>query len=292
MTSRQAVDKVKQVLRRLEVPEQKKVKLGHAGTLDPLANGVLVVAIGPATRLIPFLQRSPKSYRARFRLGVTSETLDLESKLTAIDVDERPSRDDLENAIGKFVGAIQQVPPEFSAAKVGGRRAYKLARRGTEVKLSPRTVHVYAIKLNEFDYPEFELEIECGTGTYIRSLGRDIGRSLNSGAVMTELCRTSIGCFRLEEAVDVSELDAETVHERLVDPSAVLDGLPTYELSEQEVGYVRNGTKLPLEQTLGEEIAAKDSHGRLMAILRLSGDGLYRPFINFVGYHDEQSAIA
>ena len=170
-TSRWAVDQVKRLVR--------PAKVGHAGTLDPLATGVLIVAVGPVTRLMEDVQQAPKQYRAEYLLGQTSDTEDTEGRVTELVDPRRPSRAEIEFAAARFVGEIQQRPPAFSAIKVSGRRAYSLARKGQEVKLEPRAVTIHSLNIPDYVYPRLTLDIQCSSGTYIRSLGRDleIGRA-------------------------------------------------------------------------------------------------------------------
>ena len=185
-----------------------KLRVGHAGTLDPLAEGVLVTCVGEATKLIEVIQLLPKCYTGTFQLGVTSDTLDSEGTIVALPNSPQPSRDILQEAAARFVGHIRQRPPAYSALKIAGKRAYQLARQGEHVELATREIEVYQIDLVEYKYPIFRLRIECGSGTYVRSLGRDIGESLGSGAIMTALTRESIGPFSLPDAVSPDVFDA------------------------------------------------------------------------------------
>ena len=182
MTSRRAVDLVERLAR--------PAKAGHAGTLDPLATGVLVVCVGAATRLIEYVQRMPKRYRATFLLGRQSPTEDIEGEVTELPDAPIPTLDEIAAAAGRFVGRIAQRPPAFSALKVAGRRAYKLARAGQPPQLAPRPVEIFAAEIKSYQYPELVMEVECGSGTYIRSLGRDLAESLGTAAVMSALVRT------------------------------------------------------------------------------------------------------
>jgi tRNA pseudouridine55 synthase len=231
-TSRRVVDVVKRLV--------KPAKAGHAGTLDPLATGVLVVCVGPATKLIEAVQQAPKTYAATFLLGRRSETDDLEGHVVEVDVPNPPSEADVRAVLPEFVGAIDQVPPAFSAVHVDGQRAYKLARRGREVEIEPRTVEVFGIVLRRFEYPEVELEIRCGSGTYVRSIGRDLGERLGCGAVMSDLERTAIGPFLLKDAVSPDELSL--VH--LVSPLACLGDLPRFRCDAALVGTIVHGRPL------------------------------------------------
>jgi len=184
-----------------------KLRIGHAGTLDPLAEGVLIACVGEATKLIEVIQMLPKCYTGTFQLGVTSDTEDAEGSIVSLPNPPQPTREMLKEATARFIGRIRQQPPTFSALKIAGKRAYQLARQGQEVKLATREIEVYRIELFEYEYPIFRLKIECGSGTYVRSLGRDIGKSLGSGAIMTTLTRESIGPFLLSGAVPLDLFD-------------------------------------------------------------------------------------
>jgi tRNA pseudouridine55 synthase len=182
-------------------------RVGHAGTLDPLADGVLLICVGAATRVIEYLMDLPKVYRATVHLGIETDTYDAEGKVVAThDVDV--SEDAVREALGRFVGEIDPQPPAYSAVKVGGRPAYQLARRGEELDLRPRRVMVYRIDLLRFAPPEIEIEVECGRGTYVRSLAHDLGQALGCGAHLALLTRTRVGPFRIEDSADESALAA------------------------------------------------------------------------------------
>src|SRR5438105_1078430 len=182
MTSRDVVNRVQRWFPR-------KTKLGHTGTLDPLATGVLVVCVGNATRLAEYVQRMPKTYSATIVLGARSDTDDADGTVTPAPGIAAPPLRQLRDALGAFVGTIAQVPPQFSAAKVTGRRAYALARRGKDVALTARPVTEHAIDLLRYEYPLLELEVRCGKGTYIRALARDLGERLDCGGYIQALRR-------------------------------------------------------------------------------------------------------
>lgn len=181
-------------------------KSGHAGTLDPAADGVLLLCLGKATKLVETLMDQPKVYRATARLDVTSASLDADEALKPVDVAGVPERDGILAALPTFVGRIEQVPPQISAVKVGGRPAYKLARRGQRVALHARPAVIYWIRLIEYRWPEVSLELACGRGTYVRSLIRDLGASLGCGGCLISLTRRAIGPFRLNEAIGLQDL--------------------------------------------------------------------------------------
>lgn len=276
-TSRDAVNAVQRLT--------KPAKVGHAGTLDPMATGVLVIAIGPATRLISHLQAMPKTYLAGFRLGFESDTEDISGQIKPVAGAGQVSSADLTEVLPTFVGQIQQLPPKFSALKVNGKRAYSLARKGKPVELKPRTVEIYTLRLVEFQYPDFTLEIECGSGTYIRSLGRDIGRKLDSGAIMTSLVRTKVGSCRIEDALPSEDISEEAIKEHLVPPQNVLGGIPIVQISdEQSRRFLHGHSWQPGSPIAQPEVAAVDSAGRLMGILKRRNDECFTPKINFSGY--------
>ncbi len=201
MTSRQVVDGVERWF-----PGH---KVGHAGTLDPLATGVLVLAVGSATRLIEYVQRMSKTYSSIFRLGVVSDTDDADGRIQEFKDAPIPETAAVAQALRQFLGEIQQVPPAFSAIHHEGQRAYQTARRGGPVELKPRSVVIYDICIHRYEYPRLHLEIHCGKGTYIRSLARDLGRFLGCGAIVEQLQRRRVGPFRLEDALPPTASEAE-----------------------------------------------------------------------------------
>ena len=185
----------------------KRVKIGHAGTLDPLATGVLILCTGKKTKEIERLQLHDKEYTATLQLGATTPSYDMEHEVDATYPTEHITRELIEQVLTQFVGEIQQVPPEYSACKIGGDRAYELMRKGQEVELKAKTVHVDEIELTDFNPETMQMSIRvlCGKGTYIRSLARDIGRALESGAYLTALCRTRLGGVRIEECITIDD---------------------------------------------------------------------------------------
>ena len=212
MSSARAVSIVKRLLPR-------GTKIGHAGTLDPFATGVLLLLVGRATRLCERLMDQPKQYEATVKLGATTATDDPESPEVIVP-DVRPvERSQIEQVLPQFVGQIQQRPPAFSALKVGGRRAYDLARKGNNVMLEPRPVQVYCIELLEYDWPLARLRVDCGRGTYVRALARDLGQALQVGGYLTQLLRTRVGEFLLRQAVTIDQLSAESVQNYLLPPA-------------------------------------------------------------------------
>ena len=183
----------------------KKLKVGHAGTLDPLATGVLLVCTGKATKRIEELQAHTKEYVATLRLGATTPSFDLEKPVDAEYPTEHITREMVEETLNRFVGTIEQVPPVFSACKVNGSRAYDLARKGEEVELKAKTLVIDELELLRCELPEIVIRVVCSKGTYIRALARDIGAALKSGAHLTALRRTRIGAVRVEDCLKLDD---------------------------------------------------------------------------------------
>ena len=205
-TSFQIVNKVRYHLsRQLKVT---RFKVGHAGTLDPLATGVLLVCTGKATKRIEELQSHTKEYVAEMMLGATTPSFDMEHPVNATFPHEHITEEMVKDVLGKFIGDIAQRPPLFSACKVDGKRAYDLARKGSDMELAPKQVRIDEIELLECDLPRIKVRVVCGKGTYIRSLARDIGEALDSGAYLTSLTRTRVGEFKVEQCIDPEEFPA------------------------------------------------------------------------------------
>ena len=209
ISSAAAVGRVKRLLPR-------GMKIGHAGTLDPFATGVLLLLIGKGTKLCEQLMDQPKQYETTVTLGATTATDDCDSPAVATAGAKEVFWEAIKDLLPRFVGEISQRPPDYSAMKIGGRRAYDLARQGKDVQLSERKVRVDSLELLEYAWPLLRLRIDCGRGTYIRSLARDIGAELGVGGYLTQLRRTRVGDFYIENSVALSELTAEMLAERLV----------------------------------------------------------------------------
>ena len=224
---------------------------GHMGTLDPLASGVLPVAFGNASRLFNYLLDKEKVYRAVFRFGTDTDTLDSTGEIlrSCLPV---PSESEINNVFQKFVGEIEQIPPAYSAKSIGGVRAYRLARQGKEVELAPKKVAVHSVellaRLNETDYG---FRISCGGGTYIRSLARDIAAACGTCAIMTSLIREKSGAFELSASVTLEELTQENWCGFAVAPDAVF-AMPVCNICGSDAAKLRNGLKLATDLADGE----------------------------------------
>jgi tRNA pseudouridine55 synthase len=272
ITSRDAVDRAQRWF-------PHGTRIGHTGTLDPLATGVLVLCVGVATRLTEYVQRMTKTYRTRVRLGARSDTDDADGTVTPLPVERPPDREAVERVLAPFVGELEQVPPAFSAAKVTGRRAYDLARRGHEVALEPRRVQIHRINLLAYEYPWLELEVVCGKGTYIRSLARDLGERLGCGGLVETLRRTSIGPFAVGDALTL-EADAATARARLLPVAAAVADLPRVRLDANGAGRLRQGQQVAADAAPpgAEECAVFDEGGALVAVCRVDpASGLLHP---------------
>jgi tRNA pseudouridine55 synthase len=267
LTSRDAVNRVQRLV--------KPHKVGHAGTLDPLATGVLVVAIGQATRLIEYVQRMSKVYQGTFLLGRTSDTEDIEGQIIELQQPPVPTVAEIQAALPSFTGAIEQRPPAYSALKVAGRRAHELARRGESFELAPRIVQINAIEMVRYQYPELELVVHCGGGTYIRSLGRDIAESLGTGAVMSALRRLAVGPFRECGSLAFDSLTFEEIDRRLLPPVMALGKMLRITLEAHELACLARGQSIASRWCEnGTELAALDASGCLAAILTRAGEHL------------------
>ncbi|MEX1279662.1 MAG: tRNA pseudouridine(55) synthase TruB [Acidimicrobiia bacterium] len=251
-------------------------KVGHAGTLDPMATGLLVVAVGPVTRLIRYVQAGRKAYVADVAFGIATDSLDADGT----EVDRVPMPDltaeDVEAVLDDFVGRIDQVPPMVSALKRGGVRLHELARRGEEVEREPRPVDVHELDLVSFapgEFPTARLRVVCGPGTYVRVLADDLARAVGGRAHLTALRRTAIGSLHVDRAVRLDELAPDTVADHLLAPAAALADLPTVVVDDVTAAGVANGRTLEGSTAKGP-IAVMDESGALLAVYRAEGTRL------------------
>jgi tRNA pseudouridine55 synthase len=266
ITSRDAVDLAARWFPR-------KTKLGHAGTLDPLATGVLVLAVGHATRLIEYIQDMPKTYRTRIALGATSDTDDADGTIRPKSDAKPVIESAIREALRPFIGEIEQVPPAYSAARISGQRAYNLARRGDEVVLAPRRVRIDRIDVVSYSWPQLELDVHCGKGTYIRSIARDLGLALGVGGYVETLRRTRIGPFAVDDAVSL-DATAEEARKRLLPPGAAVSHKPGVRVSKDEARRLRQGQMIAASG--GGEVAVLSESGELIAVGRIEG-AMLRP---------------
>ncbi|MDB5185745.1 MAG: tRNA pseudouridine synthase [Candidatus Saccharibacteria bacterium] len=218
-TSFDVVNKVRRMVQHSEfnTSNKKRFPTGHTGTLDPLATGLLVVLLGTYTKRAMELTKLDKTYEVTMKLGEVSSTADAEGEKTFVS-DREPTKEEVTTALQKFVGEIEQIPPAFSAVKVNGQRAYKLARAGKEVVIEPRKVRINSIVFTDYAYPFITFVADVSSGTYIRSLVEDLGKELATGAYMSDLRRTRVGQYSLEHAVGMEGLSPELIAERVIEP--------------------------------------------------------------------------
>lgn len=272
MTSRDAVNRVQRWF-------PKKTKIGHTGTLDPLATGVLVVCVGAATRLADYVQAMGKSYESRFRLGATSTTDDADGEVTEAPGAVAPTRAQLDAALTRFTGSVEQMPPAFSALKVGGRRAHDLARQGKDVPLAPRAVRIDAVRVRAYEWPWLDVEVDCGKGTYIRSIARDLGAALGCGGLVQTLRRTRVGPFTTEHGMN---LDADPTTVKLQPLTAAVAGMPQARVTADDVTRLRQGQRVALttERAEGEQLTLLNDRGEMVGIALVERNQL-KPHIIF-----------
>jgi len=268
ITSRDVVNRVQRWFPR-------KTKIGHTGTLDPLATGVLVVCIGQATRLADYVQAMGKSYASCFRLGATSTTDDADGQITENRAAIPPTRQQVDDALIHFVGEIEQVPPAVSALKLDGVRAYELVRQGKGPKLDARVVSIRDIRVKNYDWPWVDVEVDCGKGTYIRSIARDLGDMLGCGGLVQTLRRTRVGLFTAEQGITI---DADAASVRLLPLAMAVTTLPRVTLEPDIVKRLQDGqfVRHPLPYPLGnptQPIAVFQPTGEFVGTIRAMPGG-------------------
>ncbi len=248
-------------------------RAGHTGTLDPRASGVLVVLIGPAVRLSEYLSASEKRYQAVIKFGMTTSTYDTEGTITSDGGEFDFEFEDLEEALSQFVGEVEQTPPAYSAIKVNGKRAYDIARSGEEVEMEPRMITVHSLELLEWEPPEAVIDIQCSSGTYIRSLAHDLGQVMRSGATLINLRRTKNGRFTLRDSVSLRKLEEAFTngdwYRYLIPAAEALADWYTIELDNEEVDKVRHGHRVPASEIMetGTLARAITQQGELVALM-------------------------
>jgi len=269
-TSHDVVDTVRKGLGRRRV--------GHTGTLDPFASGLLLICVGRATRLAEYLSGLDKTYEAVACLGVTTDTLDRDGEVVSTRDRWRDlTKDQIEDALGPLRGDILQTPPIYSAKKIGGEAAHRRARRGEEVKLASSLVTIHELELTSLELPLVRLRVVCSTGTYVRALARDLGEALGVGAHLVELRRTQIGGFAVETAIKPAELDDPTaVADAAIEPLDALRHLPTFAADEVEAGLLAHGRSLQgVDESLRGLVAV--SHAGALLAVGESNEGVLKP---------------
>ena len=248
-------------------------KVGHTGTLDPDAEGVLPVCINRGTKVADMLTVSDKRYTATFMLGVTTDTLDISGEI----LEERPvnvTEQQIREAVKSFEGKIKQIPPMYSAIKVGGRKLCDLARKGIEVERKPRDVEIYKINVIDVKDNHFTIDVKCSKGTYIRTLGNDIGQKLGCGAVMTKLVRTQSSIFEIDSSVKLQDLTSDNYAEYIISPDKLFD-CEKIIVKGELLSKVLNGNAITFEGKEGEEYKVYDEYGRFLCLSRME-DGMLK----------------
>jgi len=270
ITSNQVIGKIKRIMH--------PSKIGHAGTLDPEAFGILPIALGEATKTIQFTQDKKKTYVFEISWGEERNTDDVEGEITQSS-DERPSKEDIIKIIPNFIGEIEQVPPKFSAIKIDGKRAYKLSRDGEDVEISSRKVNIYKLELLETTKNTAKFEMECGKGTYVRSVGRDMGRILGCFGYISSLERTKVGIFDKNSAILLDKLEEKVLSsglDQLVLPVAtVLDDISELALTDSEIQRIKHGQTITNDKNFVEGSTVLSYAGKTpLALLKAEGTEL------------------
>lgn len=270
MTSHDVVAKLRRGL--------KLKKVGHAGTLDPMATGVLIICVGGATRLSEYVMASTKHYQARVRLGITTDTYDAEGKILQTRDASGIKLTKVEGVLATFRGDIQQFPPMYSAIKQNGQKLYDLARAGKTVERQPRPVRIDQLELTDWSMPELTLDVVCSAGTYIRSLAYDLGELLGVGAHLAALIRLASGAFLLEQSIKLEDLlDDSNWTRHLIRPAIALSHCPALHLTAADIEHIQHGRTIPGADVPDEQIAfAYDRKEQLVAVLT-AFNGLWRP---------------
>jgi tRNA pseudouridine55 synthase len=280
ITSRDLVNKVQRLVR--------PTKVGHAGTLDPMATGVLLVCVGPATRLVSMLQEGRKTYVTQFTLGQTSDTDDSSGVIAHRAIDGPPPLlPQIVELLNLMTGVISQVPPDYSAVHVDGQRAYSLARQGQEISLKAKEIEIHSIQLLRYEWPLLELEIVCGSGTYIRSIARDLGEQLGCGGLMSRLERTRIGDFSVSQSLTVDELTQDNLPVHVCPAVQIVQALPKFDCTPEDVTNLLCGRRLvvcseqmesPEPLSIGQSVAiTRNGFQELLALAEFTTEGNLQP---------------
>lgn len=257
----------------------KEKKVGHTGTLDPEASGVLPVCMGKATKIIDYIMENQKSYKVSFQLGIVTDTYDLEGSIIKTSETDHIKNEDVLKVISKFIGLIDQVPPMYSALKVNGKRLYELARQGKEIEREARKINIYSIDNIELNLPFVTMDVTCSKGTYIRSLCFDIGNELNVGATMTALCRTRNGFFTLGNSVKLEDLDESNINDFIISIEDALKFYDSINVNEKFSKLLINGVRVSDRTMIRDELDFQklykvyDNKGSLIGLGKMNRDG-------------------
>ena len=260
-TSFDVVNKIKHMV--------KPLKVGHLGTLDPMATGVLLVTIGKATKLFDLMQEKEKTYIAEFKFGMLTDTLDITGEVLETRKVEKITLEMLEKATQNLIGEIDQIPPKYSAKSINGKRAYELARNNIEFEIPAKRVKIFNIDILKFNGETFELKISCGSGTYIRAIGRDIAKSLGTIATMSSLVRTSVGSISLEDSINIESLSKDNVFDKMLQLNNVLNYSELL-CNEQEKFKLLNGQLL--DRNLPDGVYKLNDNEDTVALIKINNN--------------------
>ena len=274
-TSRRVVDAVARALGMKTV--------GHAGTLDPLADGVVVVCAGHATKLVDYLHDLPKHYTASFLLGRSSPSDDFETPIEVEAEPRVPTREEIEAALPSFRGEILQRPCDYSAVHVDGKRAYRLARKGRPLELAAKPVRIDVLEVTAYEWPRLGVDIVCSSGTFVRAIGRDLAMALGTTAVMESLTRTAVGPFERARSLAMAAVTLESVRAAMLPAVAAVPLVPRFTLGDDLLAKAVRGGLVAVGDEPVESLAAVDEAGDLVGILKRHESGLYRLRPNFRG---------
>ena len=274
-TSRRVVDAVARALGMKTV--------GHAGTLDPLADGVVVVCAGHATKLVDYLHDLPKHYTASFLLGRSSPSDDFETPIEVEAEPRVPTREEIEAALPSFRGEILQRPCDYSAVHVDGKRAYRLARKGRPLELAAKRVRIDVLDVTAYEWPRLGVDIVCSSGTFVRAIGRDLAMALGTTAVMESLTRTAVGPFERARSLAMAAVTLESVRAAMLPAVAAVPLVPRFTLGNDLLAKAVRGGLVAVGDEPVESLAAVDEAGDLVGILKRHESGLYRLRPNFRG---------
>ena len=274
-TSRRVVDAVARALGMKTV--------GHAGTLDPLADGVVVVCVGHATKLVDYLHDLPKHYTASFLLGRSSPSDDFETPIEVEAEPRVPTREEIEAALPSFRGEILQRPCDYSAVHVDGKRAYRLARKGRPLELAAKRVRIDILAVRAYEWPRLGVDIVCSSGTFVRAIGRDLAMALGTTAVMESLTRTAVGPFERARSLAMAAVTLESVQAAMLPAVAAVPLVPRFTLGDDLLAKAVRGGLVAVGDEPAEALAAVDEAGDLVGILKRHESGLYRLRPNFRG---------
>ncbi len=274
-TSRRVVDAVARALGMKTV--------GHAGTLDPLADGVVVVCAGHATKLVDYLHDLPKHYTASFLLGRSSPSDDFETPIEVEAEPRVPTREEIEAALPSFRGEILQRPCDYSAVHVDGKRAYRLARKGRPLELAAKRVRIDVLDVTAYEWPRLGVDIVCSSGTFVRAIGRDLAMALGTTAVMESLTRTAVGPFERARSLAMAAVTLESVQAAMLPAVAAVPLVPRFKLGDDLLAKAVRGGLVAVGDEPAEALAAVDEAGDLVGILKRHESGLYRLRPNFRG---------